>query len=125
MYGTVSGVFDLTGVQETQEGEDRIADWIEEADAEIEKKLGRTFSPPVPLLVTRLSNLLVAVRVLERLKAEGSLSAFSLGGLQEKDPLAAVESAVKDYEKEAEEIFRLYRAPVVKSSEYEHIDEGS
>ena len=79
----------------------------------------------MPLLISRLSNLLVAIRVLDRLKVEGSFDAFTLGELHEKDPLEAVESTIKNYKAETEEIFRLYRAPIVKSSEYEHIDEDS
>jgi len=118
----VSGVRALTGVPETDEWDSRISSWIAESDAAIEKRLGQTFSP-APSLITRLSNLLTAIIVLERLKAEGSLDSFTLGDYSERDPLAAVESAIKNYRAEAEEIFRLYGSPIVKSSSYQYIDE--
>ena len=122
-YGSLSGVRALVSVPETSEWDSRIIDWILESDEAVTKRLGQTFSAPVPLLIVRLSNLLTAIQVIDRLKAEGSLDAFVLGDYRELGPLAAADSALKDYGREAEEIFGLYRVPVVKSSDYEHIEE--
>ncbi len=120
-YGSVSGVRALTGVEETAEWDDRITGWLADSDAEIEKRLGQ-FPVPVPVMIVRLSNLITALTVLDRMKAEGSVSDIRIGEVSD-NPLQAVEAAVKDYQAEAKEIFRLYRTPNVKSSSYEHINE--
>ena len=121
-YGSVSGVRALTGVEETTEWDERIASWLAESDAKIEKRLGRTFSDPVPSLITRLSNLLTAITVLERLKAEGTVSDVRIGDVW-IDSVEAIGETIRGYQREAEEIFRLYESPIVKSSKYEYIEE--
>jgi len=121
-YCEVSDVRTLTGVPETSEWDTRITNWIQDSTLKIEKRLGQTFTEPIPRLIKHLCALLTAITVLERLKAEGSLDAFTLGEYRE-DPLSAVESAIKNYRAEAGEIFRLYRTPIIKSSDYEYIDE--
>ena len=121
-YSTTSAVRELTAIPETSEWDSRITEWILDSDAKIDEKLGGGWDP-VPRLISRLSALLTAVKVLDRLKAEGALDSFRLGAYQDQDPLSAVESAIKDYEAEAKEIFRLYSRPVVKSTEYEHIED--
>jgi len=122
VYGSVSGVRALTGVEDTTEWNDRITDWIAESDAKIEKRLGQTFSAPMPTLITRLSNLLTAITVLNRLKAEGIFSDIRVGDFW-INSVEAIEETINSYKREAEEIFGLYRSLIVKSSSYQYIDE--
>jgi len=109
-------------MEETTEWDDRITGWLADSDAKIEKHLGQTFTDPAPALIVRLSNLLTALTVLDRMKAEGLLASFRVGDIS-TDPLTAAETARKNYEQEAKEILRMYHSPIVKSSSYEHIEE--
>jgi len=94
-----------------------ISEYIADADARIDQEIGQ-FTGPVPKRIQRLSALLAAKDILNRPDVTLNFTAGDFSENQDKEGLIAV------IEREIEEIFKRYRRPLVKATEYHYIEEG-
>jgi len=85
---------------------------IEMSDAEIDRRIGAQAASDK--LVKKLSMLLTAHTIKTRQPRSQAVGEYR----------EDAGNVLEVWEKDIEHIFRLYKAPVVKASEYEHIDEA-
>lgn len=99
-YCTVADVRRITGVTSTTIISDAdLVELIADADAKIDARI--TVASPTPRRIKRLSSLLAAIDVYNRLDMRGGFSSgsFSVSGRE-------VEKSLERWEREVEEIFR-------------------
>ena len=103
---------DVRTVINTVLTDDQINDIIETSDAEIDKRIGPQDASDK--LIKKLSMLLTAHTIKTR-----QPQSLAIGEYRED-----VGDVIEVWDREVNRIFRLYKTPVVKASEYEHIDES-
>jgi len=100
-YCTAADVRRLTGVPSSIISDSDLGELIADADARIDVKI--SVPSPTPRRVKRLSSLLAAIDVYNRLDLRGGFSSgdFSISGQE-------VEKSLERWEREVQEIFRDY-----------------
>ena len=115
-YSTSADVRRFTPVSELVVSDSEINEYIADADARIDQEIGQ-FTETVPRRIQRLSALLAAKDILNRIDVAVNFTAGDFSETQNKQELIAV------LEKEIQAVFRYYRKPIVKASQYETIEE--
>lgn len=115
-YSTPADVRRFAPVSELIVSDTEINEYINDADARIDQEIGE-FTGEVPRRIKRLSALLAAKDILNRPDVAVSFKAGDFAETQNKHELVAI------LNREIQAIYRHYRRPVVKASEYEVIEE--